>query len=219
MKVSIIAVLALGTLALLTQILTASPGAPAGIIIRDADNNWDFALTRSASLVGATQSVARRVVVNDAKSVYLRSMIPIPAELRNLVEQTALRIWLDHVNVKREYGLSYPRDLFNDTAAPAISGIALESMRGYAVTVVWTTDEFADSLVRYGLQPGQYPHTAQDPLYTKQHDVTLTGLPPGTTYYFLVRSTDRSGNAAESAEYRFTTTIPTYLPVILQRRR
>jgi hypothetical protein len=96
--------------------------------------------------------------------------------------------------------------------------VALTSNRGYSAVIAWSTNEYADSQVHYGLQSGQYPYTVQDPLYLKQHQVTLRGLTPGTAYYFLVRSSDRSGNAAESAESRFTTIFPTYLPVILRRR-
>ena len=37
------------------------------------------------------------------------------------------------------------------------------------------------------------------------HSITLTGLDANTTYYFVVNSTDASGNPAESAEGNFTT--------------
>ena len=86
--------------------------------------------------------------------------------------------------------------------------------------ITWATDEFATSTVLYGTQPGVYSQTVSDPLYTKQHSITLTGLPPGTMpYYYVVRSTDRSGNTATSSEYTFNTQPFVYLPLIMRNNR
>ncbi len=40
---------------------------------------------------------------------------------------------------------------------------------------------------------------------TNHHGVTLTGLNPGTTYYFAAQSADMSGNTGYSTTYSFTT--------------
>ena len=86
--------------------------------------------------------------------------------------------------------------------------------------ITWATDEFATSTVLYGTQPGVYSQTVSDPLYTEQHKITLTGLPPGTIpYYYVVRSTDRSGNTATSSEYTFNTQPFVYLPLIMRNNR
>lgn len=53
-------------------------------------------------------------------------------------------------------------------------------------TVVWRTDSSADSAVDYGLTPA-YGMTATG-TSGYQHEVTLTGLGPGTTYFYRVRS-------------------------------
>ena len=53
-------------------------------------------------------------------------------------------------------------------------------------TVVWRTDVSADSWVDYGLTPS-YGATVNG-ASSDQHEVTLTGLLPGTNYYYRVRS-------------------------------
>lgn len=53
-------------------------------------------------------------------------------------------------------------------------------------TVVWRTDVSADSFVDYGLT-ASYGSTASG-ASGWQHEVTLTGLLPGTNYYYRVRS-------------------------------
>lgn len=64
-------------------------------------------------------------------------------------------------------------------------------------TVVWRTDSSADSAVDYGLT-ASYGMTASGGS-GYQHEVTLIGLVPGTTYYYRVRS---GGATLASASFR-----------------
>ena len=64
-------------------------------------------------------------------------------------------------------------------------------------------DEFADSVLKYGMNSTADTELSIDVLFVKEHEITLTGLSPDKTYYFVVDSTDQSGNTAESSEYRF----------------
>jgi len=64
-----------------------------------------------------------------------------------------------------------------------------------------------------------YSQTVSDPLYAKQHEITLTGLTMGTTYYYKVCSTDRSGNTATSSEHSLTAQIPVYLPLVMRNNQ
>ncbi|MGB3457956.1 MAG: fibronectin type III domain-containing protein [Halobacteriota archaeon] len=47
-------------------------------------------------------------------------------------------------------------------------------------------DEFADSVLKYGVNSTAYTELSIDVLFVKDHEITLTGLSPGTTYYFVV---------------------------------
>jgi subtilisin-like proprotein convertase family protein len=104
---------------------------------------------------------------------------------------------------------------FTLTDAPTITGISVTATPSTA-TINWTTDEPADSVVRYGPDSsawGTYPSSVSISTLSAIHRVTITGLSELTTYFFSVGSTDSSGNGPglnanstdPSAEYQFTT--------------
>ncbi|MGD9780529.1 MAG: metallophosphoesterase [Kiritimatiellia bacterium] len=64
-------------------------------------------------------------------------------------------------------------------------------------TVVWRTDSSADGAVDYGLTTAYGMTAAAGSGY--QHEATITGLIPGTTYYYRVRS---GGTTLASASFR-----------------
>jgi len=69
-----------------------------------------------------------------------------------------------------------------------------------------------------GATPGNYTMVVGSRLYAKQHEVTLTGLMPGRTYYFVVWGADLSGNQAQTGEYQARAIAKIYLPAVLRRR-
>ena len=101
--------------------------------------------------------------------------------------------------------LLFPKELINDTTPPIITNITVTNITDDSATIKWDTDEFADSLVKYGISSGAYTKQEYDELFVKNHSVSLYNLSPGTKYYFVVKSVDLSGNSAESSEYSFTT--------------
>ena len=78
-----------------------------------------------------------------------------------------------------------------------------------SMTVTWHTDGNVGSEVRYGLATGDYalsatgdpPFQADAPQFGYIHEVTLTGLTPSTTYYYIAGS-DADGF---SQEHEFVT--------------
>jgi PGF-pre-PGF domain-containing protein len=92
-----------------------------------------------------------------------------------------------------------------DITPPVISNVVSTGITNNSAAITWDTDESSDSLVKYGTTYRVYTSEEYNATNVTSHNVTLTGLDAGTTYYYLVNSTDTSGNAAESAEYRFTT--------------
>ncbi|RJS69430.1 PKD domain-containing protein [Methanophagales archaeon] len=101
--------------------------------------------------------------------------------------------------------LLFPKELINDTTPPIITNITVTNITYDSATIKWDTDEFADSLVKYGTSSGAYTKQEYDELFVKNHSVSLYNLSPGTKYYFVVKSVDLSGNSVESSEYSFTT--------------
>ena len=87
------------------------------------------------------------------------------------------------------------------------SNATVANITNNSATITWTTDEIANSVVNYGIESGIYTEAESDPLFVINHLIALTLLSPETNYYFVVNSTDRSANSAESSESRFTTTV------------
>ncbi|KKR88750.1 MAG: Fibronectin type III domain protein, partial [Candidatus Wolfebacteria bacterium GW2011_GWB1_41_12] len=95
-----------------------------------------------------------------------------------------------------------------DIVAPIISNASSTEVQSTWAKITWTTDEYSDSKVLYGTATGNYTASSSvDTLLASStpHAVYLTGLTPGATYYFMVRSKDIVNNSADSSEYSFTT--------------
>ena len=88
-----------------------------------------------------------------------------------------------------------------DKESPEISNVQITDITDQSVTVTWETDEEADSLLNYGLQPdlGIVRVPVPD---RKFHSITLENLEPGRLYYFRVISADDNGNQGISADYK-----------------
>lgn len=151
------------------------------------------------SLQGLFSQVRPRIILLTVNTNRHASLSTPSAALQGLLSAVQPRVVIEAAKTNRSNALSYPVALIGDTTQPQISAIAA-SRQGNTATVSWTTNEFADSAVLYGTQSGNLGQTASDPLYAKQHEMTLTGLASGVAYYYRVRSVDRSGNVALSPE-------------------
>ena len=107
-----------------------------------------------------------------------------------------------------------------DTTAPVISGASATSTTYNSTHIVWITNENANGKVRYStstpvVATSSTPSVSSATLITS-HDMTLTGLSASTTYYYLIQSSDASGNIGTSTEQSFTTLVApdTTAPVI-----
>jgi Domain of unknown function (DUF4082)/Bacterial Ig-like domain/Bacterial Ig domain/Purple acid Phosphatase, N-terminal domain len=85
-----------------------------------------------------------------------------------------------------------------DTTPPSISAVAASANVNGTATVSWSTNEASDSHVDYGTDPGALAPSPGDAARVTSHSVQLTGLTPGATYHFRVRSADAEGNESTS---------------------
>ncbi|HLZ50898.1 MAG TPA: fibronectin type III domain-containing protein, partial [Candidatus Acidoferrum sp.] len=85
----------------------------------------------------------------------------------------------------------------NTSSTP--QALAVANVQAAAITtsssqVSWTTDAPADSSVDYGTTPAYGNTTPANTAMVTSHQITLTGLAAGVTYYYQVNSTDSKGN-------------------------
>jgi hypothetical protein len=91
-----------------------------------------------------------------------------------------------------------------DVDPPEISNVTLTTVGEDSVTITWTTNEDADSLINYGLSE-DYGIVHVPTVDRTEHSITLDNLEPGRTYYFRVVSSDVEGNQGISANYKVLT--------------
>lgn len=103
-----------------------------------------------------------------------------------------------------------------DSQAPKISDVAVLNLGAQTATILWKTDEAADSQVEYGFVTNRagdeikYFFTAGSDELVTDHEITLEPktLIPGYLYHFRISSEDKAGNQALSEDQIFT--VPGY---------
>jgi hypothetical protein len=92
---------------------------------------------------------------------------------------------------------------------PLISGVSVSlGLTASSARVTWTTDIVSDTQVDFGPTFGYGSSTPVDPRVGWSHEAQLTGLAPGTTYHYRVRSRDANGALAVSQDATFATPEP-----------
>ena len=93
-------------------------------------------------------------------------------------------------------GTPSPSNGTTDTTLPSFQSVSTSATTETGATINWGTDEPTTGQVDYWKTETDVLTTAEDTNLSTSHSVTLTGLDPGTTYYFKVISEDASGNEA-----------------------
>ena len=92
-----------------------------------------------------------------------------------------------------------------DTTPPTVFFVTTANVTTTSATVLWSTDEPADTQVEYGLTTAYGNTTPLSTVFVTAHNVALSDLTPNTTYHYRVLSKDAAGNAAVSDDFTFTT--------------
>jgi beta-lactamase superfamily II metal-dependent hydrolase len=98
--------------------------------------------------------------------------------------------------------------------APSLYNIHEENVSETSAQILWSTNEVATSVVRYGTESGNYTMTESNGTLTYSHNLTLSSVTPHTTYYYIVESTDSTSNTTTSVEYSFTAIHPDNVKVV-----
>ena len=92
------------------------------------------------------------------------------------------------------------------TTAAELIGTPSVSVSTRKATITWTTDRTSDSRIQYGTSSGKYQATESTiGDQVRVHQVELSGLDAGTTYFYKSKWTDEDGNVGTSGELSFTT--------------
>lgn len=104
-----------------------------------------------------------------------------------------------------------------DCTGPVISNVRAQNVTGNSATILWDTDEPADSSVTHDTTTPPAAGSAGSAALVTGHSILVTGLSPCTQYFYFVGSTDAAGNATSATNggtyYTFTTGVnvnPTY---------
>lgn len=143
------------------------------------------------------------------------------SSLGSLLNSVLPRAVLEFSDDNRIENFIYPALLLNDSTPPReASAPQLTSAGPGQVMIRWETNEFCRGAIEYGTQPGQYNRSMVEPLFVKNHEVTLTGLAVSSTYFYRTICTDPAGNHAAGAERSFSagaTSSSVFLPMTVDR--
>ncbi|MFZ2961419.1 MAG: carboxypeptidase regulatory-like domain-containing protein [Candidatus Ozemobacteraceae bacterium] len=95
-----------------------------------------------------------------------------------------------------------------DLLPPVVTDVQVASLTETTATILWKTNESANSFVDYATGPiglGTYTYLASDSAMVLDHVIALENLSPNVGYHFRVRSMDFSGNEGVSSDYQFST--------------
>jgi len=89
---------------------------------------------------------------------------------------------------------------------PVISSVQATGLTGSGATITWSTDLASTSQVEYGTTSGYGSSTTIDSNAVTSHSVAISGLSPGVTYHYRVKSGNAGGTTA-SGDYTFSTPV------------
>ncbi len=171
--------------------------APDQIRISLLNTNLAGQTSVTVSAISTTEAVAETVLLHPAGAAggftgaVATAAGPAVADGRlQVAHRDAIQVaWLD-----TRYGTNLLATATADLQPPVISSVAVTTNYGQ-IQITWTTDEPATSTVRYNTTTN-LTQIVTDNSLTTDHSISLSGLIPGRTYYFLVASTDAAGNSA-----------------------
>ncbi len=100
----------------------------------------------------------------------------------------------------------YTGKVFSAPEPPELMNIGETDVTSDSATIVWDTNENADSTVIYDTDQNFLGAPSKsDSTYVMHHQIQLTDLTPDTIYYYKVISKDIYGASNTSAVYSFTT--------------
>jgi len=194
---------------------TAAPGIPLNVEIADVSvkstSSWKLATSWEAPAVG---TVAKYEVHRSTDNVTFTRISTIEGGIAHVdtgLEQQNYYYKIRACDNTNNCGAfssvvsMMPTGRFTEPAAlsaePVVTNITTKK-----ATISWSTNRTSDTKIQYGEGSGDY--IDEEPSNSEQvtdHEINLSNLSPGTTYYFVAKWTDEDGNTGISEEYEFKT--------------
>lgn len=180
--------------------------ATVGLTLFDAAANRDSAAVETITVAvrGTTETTAESVTLTETSAGSGRFVGSIALAAGNPVADGRLQVAHGDVLTATYGARNQVATAKVDGLAPQISGLAANPLAINA-TVSWSTDEPATAEVFYGLTPESMVQRVASTSPKTAHELTLTGLVTGTTYYYQVRVRDGVGNVTTSSVNNFAT--------------
>ena len=104
--------------------------------------------------------------------------------------------------------IGFDCELEADSNAGLLRGPYLQRGTPTGVTFRWRTDAFTASRVWYGLSPGNLNQSVADATHNLEHELPVSGLSPGTKYYYAVGFGNQVLAGGDSEHFFVTPPVP-----------
>lgn len=85
-------------------------------------------------------------------------------------------------------------DATTDCIAPEVSGVGATALNGSAIEVSLDSDETTGALLRFGTSCAGLDNSRSSDSIATSHTITVEGLDPETTYFYILEVSDTAGN-------------------------
>ena len=173
-----------------------------GIAVDGADAVGIHTIATPSAEVSVPFDVLPGFTLIAANSNSYRSLRAPHQSLESLLENVELRIIIRGADSNRRFSLRYPTEMWADEGPPKVSDVSILTWHEDGFEISWRTDKDAHSVVRCETIPDVFQEAPSEPLYLRDHHITVRGLKEGAAYNCRACSTDLVGNRSTGYGFR-----------------
>ena len=174
------------------------------VLYNSATVNWDTNESANAAVVYSKNDFVNSTTVSSNVTTTNHFVI-----LNSLTASTTYQYYVKSTDSSGNMATSSIASFITtdepDTQIPVISDLSVIDISSTTATVIWTTDELANSAVIFSSNDYVSSTTVSATDLVTSHSLILNNLTATTTYQYYVESEDASNNTATSSQYSFVT--------------